>query len=56
MRLRVEVARERLRSSNASETAVADLCGFKDVNEMETYFWKFHRTTPYKYRMEQQVT
>ncbi len=52
---RTEVAKERLRSSRSSETSIADLCGFSNVSEMEKYFQKFYRTTPYKFRMEQQV-
>ncbi|KMQ51143.1 hypothetical protein CHISP_1849 [Chitinispirillum alkaliphilum] len=53
---RIELACERLRSSRSSEASIADLCGFSDVNQMEKYFMKFHRTTPFKYRQEQQVS
>ena len=56
MHCRVKLAQERLRSSKSSEAAIADLCGFADVNEMEKYFMKFCRTTPYKFRTEQQIT
>jgi AraC-like DNA-binding protein len=56
MHARVEIAKERLRSSHSSETAVASLCGFASVDEMEKYFRKFAATTPYKYREEYQVT
>ncbi|MDG5814541.1 helix-turn-helix domain-containing protein [Chitinispirillales bacterium ANBcel5] len=55
MQCRVEIARERLRSSRSSEASIAEQCGFKDVNEMEKYFVKFYHTTPYKFRSEQQV-
>jgi AraC-like DNA-binding protein len=56
MGLRVEVAKERLRSSNATEASVAELSGFRSVEEMERAFVKNTGTTPYKYRLEQQVT
>jgi AraC-like DNA-binding protein len=56
MSLRVEVAKERLRSSNATEASVAELSGFRSVEEMERAFVKNTGTTPYKYRLEQQVT
>jgi AraC-like DNA-binding protein len=52
---RTEVAKERLRSSRSSETSIADLCGFSSAIEMEKCFGKFHHTTPYKFRMRQQV-
>ncbi|MGB7566940.1 MAG: helix-turn-helix domain-containing protein [Chitinivibrionales bacterium] len=55
MKSRVEIAKERLRSSHASQTAVADSCGFKNVEEMAKYFQKFCRTTPSLYRRENQV-
>lgn len=53
---RVEVARERLRSSNAMEKSIAEQCGFESEAEMEKCFLKFYRTTPAKFRAEQQVT
>jgi len=52
---RIEIAKERLRSSHSSEASIADTCGFAGVNEMEKYFNKFLKTTPYKFRLEQQV-
>ena len=52
---RTEVAKERLRSSRSSEKSIADLCGFASAMEMEKCFMKFHRTTPYKFRTQQQV-
>jgi two-component system response regulator YesN len=52
---RTEVAKERLRSSRSSEKSIADLCGFSSAMEMEKCFAKFHRTTPYKFRSQQQV-
>ncbi|MDR2577585.1 MAG: AraC family transcriptional regulator [Chitinispirillales bacterium] len=52
---RTEVAKERLRSSRSSEKSIADLCGFSSALEMEKCFIKFHRTTPYKFRTQQQV-
>ncbi len=56
MRSRVEIAKERLRSSHSSETAIASLCGFASVDEMEKYFKRFAGVTPYRYREEYQVT
>jgi AraC-like DNA-binding protein len=55
MSLRIEIVKERLRSSHSSETFIATSCGFKNVSEMEKYFSKFQRTTPFKYRKENQV-
>lgn len=55
MFLRIEIAKERLRSSHAGEKSIAESCGFRSVTEMEKYFFKFNRTTPYKYRKENQV-
>lgn len=56
MYLRIEIAKERLRSSFCKENEIADKCGFADEKEMEKYFLKFERTTPDKYRQKQQVT
>jgi transcriptional regulator GlxA family with amidase domain len=55
MFLRIEIAKERLRSSHASEKSIAESCGFKNVIEMEKYFFRFCRITPYKFRKENQV-
>ena len=55
-RARIDVARERLRSSNSSEKSIAEMCGFASVNDLENAFRKLHRMTPYTYRMKQQVT
>jgi transcriptional regulator GlxA family with amidase domain len=55
MKSRVEIAKERLRSSHASQAAVADSCGFKNLEEMAKYFQKFCRTSPSLYRRENQV-
>jgi AraC-like DNA-binding protein len=54
--LRVEIAKERLRSSHSSETSIAESCGFKTVSEMEKYFRKFCRTSPLSFRKENQVS
>jgi len=56
MYARIEIAKERLRSSYCNESTIADACGFTDENEMNKYFLKFERTTPVKYRQKQQVT
>jgi AraC-like DNA-binding protein len=53
---RTEIAMERLRSSHCSEASIAESCGFSSVHELEKYFFKFHRTTPFKYRSQQQVS
>lgn len=53
---RTEIAMERLRSSHCSEASIAESCGFGTVHELEKYFVKFHHTTPYKYRNEQQIS
>jgi len=55
MSLRIEIVKERLRSSHASEINIAESCGFKNISEMEKYFKKFCHTTPYNYRKENQV-
>jgi AraC-like DNA-binding protein len=55
MFLRIEIAKERLRSSHASEKSISESCGFKNVTEMEKYFSRYCRTTPYKFRKENQV-
>jgi AraC-like DNA-binding protein len=55
MFLRIEIAKERLRSSHASEKSISESCGFRNVSEMEKYFFRFCRTTPYKFRKENQV-
>jgi AraC-like DNA-binding protein len=56
MYLRTEIVCERLRSSHSSEVSIAETCGFKNVNEMERFFQKFHHTTPYNFRKTQQIT
>ena len=53
---RIEIAKERLRSSYCNESTIADACGFTDESELEKYFLKFEHTTPAKYRQKQQVT
>jgi AraC-like DNA-binding protein len=55
MQARVEIAKERLRSSHASETSIAESCGFKSIVEMEKSFMKYCRTTPFRYRRDNQV-
>jgi len=53
---RIEIAKERLRSTNSSEESIAISCGFKSVAEMERNFWRYSYTSPKKYRADQQVT
>lgn len=55
MYLRIEIAKERLRSSHCSEETIAKMCSFQSVSEMEKYFLKFYNITPSEYREEQQV-
>jgi len=55
LKSRVEIAKERLRCSHSSEKSVAESCGFKSVDEMEKYFQKYCRISPYKYRRDNQV-
>jgi AraC-like DNA-binding protein len=52
---RIEIAKERLRSSHASESSIAESCGFKNMVEMEKSFAKYCRTTPFRYRRDNQV-
>ncbi|MBN1982697.1 MAG: helix-turn-helix domain-containing protein [Chitinivibrionales bacterium] len=47
---RVELAKERLRSTHATEKAVAQTSGFSSAEEMEEAFKKFERLTPFSYR------
>lgn len=54
--LRTEIAKERLRSSHSNAPSIAESCGFKNVAEMEKCFKKFCRTTPARFRRENQVT
>ena len=53
---RIEIAKERLRSSHCTMENVAAECGFASVGELERYFMKFTHTTPAKFREEQQIT
>ncbi len=53
---RIEIVKERLRSSNASETSIAQSCGFTSVNEMEKTFHSFTGSTPYRYREDNRIT
>ncbi len=53
---RIEIVKERLRSSNASETSIAQSCGFNSVSEMEKIFHSFTGSTPYRYREDNRIT
>ena len=48
--LRIEIVKERLRSSNASEIFITKSCGFSSVAEMDKKFQSLIGTTPLKYR------
>jgi AraC-like DNA-binding protein len=52
---RVEIAKERLKCSHSSERTISESCGFKNVDEMRKWFLKYYRSTPHKYRRENQV-
>jgi len=41
--------------SPKSEKSIAESCGFKNVTEMEKYFSGFNRTTPHRFRKENQA-
>ena len=53
---RIEIVKERLRSSNASEISIANSCGFSSIDEMEKAFRSFNGMTPYKYREENRIS
>jgi AraC-like DNA-binding protein len=55
MYARIEIAKERLRSSHCTEETIALACGFHSPAEMEKFFIRFHRQTPAKFRAEHQV-
>jgi AraC-like DNA-binding protein len=56
MYCRSEVAKERLRSSHWNEVAIAEASGFENASEMEKYFIKFNKMTPFKFRQQQQIS
>ncbi|MBN1602325.1 MAG: AraC family transcriptional regulator [Chitinispirillaceae bacterium] len=56
MYCRSEVAKERLRSSHWSEVAIAEASGFENASEMEKYFIRFNKMTPFKFRQQQQIS
>jgi AraC-like DNA-binding protein len=53
--LRIEIAKERLRSSHSPIKAIAESCGFKSTLEFEKLFEKFCRIDPDEFRKEHQV-
>lgn len=53
---RMEIVKERLRSSNASEASIAKACGFSSVDDMERAFKSTFRTSPYRFREENRVS
>jgi AraC-like DNA-binding protein len=56
MYLRTEIVCERLRSSHSGEATIAESCGFRNVNDMERCFQRFHHLTPQNFRKTQQLT
>lgn len=53
---RIEIVKERLRSSNASEISIANSCGFSSIDEMERTFRSFNGITPYRFREENRIS
>lgn len=53
---RMEIVKERLRSSNASEASIAKACGFSSVEDMEKAFKATFKITPYRFREENRVS
>ncbi len=53
---RIEIVKERLRSSNSTKLSIVKSCGFSSVEEMEKIFHSFHGTTLAEYREEHKVT
>lgn len=56
LKCRMEIVKERLRSSNASEASIAKACGFSTVDEMEKAFKSTFKTSPYRFREENRVS
>jgi AraC-like DNA-binding protein len=56
LKCRLEVVKERLRSSNSSEVSIAKGCGFNSVESMEKGFKEFYKISPYKFREKNKVT
>lgn len=56
LKCRMEIVKERLRSSNASEASIAKACGFSTVDDMEKAFKSTFKTTPYRFREENRVS
>lgn len=53
---RIEIVKERLRSSNASEISIANSCGFSSIDEMERIFRSFNGMTPYRFREQNKIS
>ena len=53
---RVEIVKERLRSSNASEISIANSCGFSSIDELERTFRSFNGIMPYRFREENRIS
>ena len=56
MLARIEIAKERLRSSHTSEAFISDSSGFRDTNEMEKHFKRICRMTPSEFRQKYHIT
>lgn len=52
---RIEIVKERLRSSNASEISIAGSCGFSSIEEMEKAFRALNGMSPYAYREKNRI-
>lgn len=55
LNLRIEIVKERLRSSNSSEISIAKSCGFSSASEMEKKFTALCKISPYKYREKNRI-
>jgi AraC-like DNA-binding protein len=52
---RVEIVKERLISSNASEIAIAQDCGFESITDMENSFHHLTGVAPYQFREKNRI-
>lgn len=53
---RIEIAKERLRSSRSSEAFIAASSGFDTVKQMQKLFWKYFKISPANFRKVNQIS
>ncbi len=53
--MRVELIKERLRSTRTNEEFIASSCGFKSIQEMRKTFKEYCKTTPEIYRKQHHI-